>query len=393
MEENIKKKIILGVVGITVLLIVLITATYAWFSARSEDESQQITTAKVDLVVEVNPDATHITNIKPTTWDAEDMANNNDNKDIVQIPIKVTNNSTIDVKYYLRLLAEGLELNNDETLTGGNLSEIKYILYELDDVNKEIARGDFTEPEKEQIIIRKKAIKKDEIQNYKLYLYIEETEEIQNRLQGLNFNIIINGDIKTNYEIEELEYIESTGTQYIDTKYYPNGNSSYSFKYSDNRISGVMFGAYNTSWNDGSGLYIKGSGTNPFLHYYSNVSISAGYHSEGIIDINRGTFVLDGTEYLSLPYKNFSVDFPLYIFAGNWGGQELEQPTEYRLYYFKIYDNDVLVRDFVPSYNTVTMIDADGNECPKGTIGLYDRVEEKFYTNKGAESFLKGPEI
>ena len=28
-------------------------------------------------------------------------------------------------------------------------------------------------------------------------------------------------------DLEEVEYIESTGTQYIDTKYYANGKSSY----------------------------------------------------------------------------------------------------------------------------------------------------------------------
>ena len=43
-----------------------------------------------------------------------------------------------------------------------------------------------------------------------------------------------------------------------------------------------------------------------------------------------------------------------------------------KMYYCKIYDNDVLVRDFIPAVR-----DSDGK------AGLYDLVTNQFYTNVG----------
>ena len=40
MEENNKKKITLMIIGVMVLLVILITSTYAYFSAKSEAEKQ-----------------------------------------------------------------------------------------------------------------------------------------------------------------------------------------------------------------------------------------------------------------------------------------------------------------------------------------------------------------
>ena len=53
-----------------------------------------------------------------------------------------------------------------------------------------------------------------------------------------------------------------------------------------------------------------------------------------------------------------------------------------QLYTFKIYDNDVLVRDFMPCYRK------SDNE-----IGLFDSVNGKFYTNKGSGTFEMGLEV
>ena len=46
-----------------------------------------------------------------------------------------------------------------------------------------------------------------------------------------------------------------------------------------------------------------------------------------------------------------------------------------KMYYCKIYDNDILVRDFVPCINV------------EGEYGLYDFVNSQFYGNVGTGSF------
>ena len=62
------------------------------------------------------------------------------------------------------------------------------------------------------------------------------------------------------------------------------------------------------------------------------------------------------------------------------------QPTDSRstsakLYEFKIYSEDVLVRNFVPC---IRKSDEE--------IGLYDLVTNKFFENKGTVAFTAGPE-
>ena len=51
------------------------------------------------------------------------------------------------------------------------------------------------------------------------------------------------------------------------------------------------------------------------------------------------------------------------------------------IYSFKVYDNDVLIRDFIPV------------KTLENQIGLWDLVEDKFYGNAGTGAFVAGPEI
>lgn len=51
------------------------------------------------------------------------------------------------------------------------------------------------------------------------------------------------------------------------------------------------------------------------------------------------------------------------------------------MYSCKIYDNETLVRNFVPCKNA------------SGAVGLYDTVGAQFYANAGTGTFTAGPEI
>ena len=67
-NEKRKKTIAVAIIGVMVLLVILITSTYAYFSAKSETKPDPIKSAKVALTVEVTPQTTAVSNIKPTTW-------------------------------------------------------------------------------------------------------------------------------------------------------------------------------------------------------------------------------------------------------------------------------------------------------------------------------------
>lgn len=62
---------------------------------------------------------------------------------------------------------------------------------------------------------------------------------------------------------------------------------------------------------------------------------------------------------------------PLYLFAANFHGG-MYQGTEGRISWLRIHHGDVLVRDFVAARRNTD-----------GVCGLFDKVEQKFYTNAG----------
>ena len=53
-----------------------------------------------------------------------------------------------------------------------------------------------------------------------------------------------------------------------------------------------------------------------------------------------------------------------------------------KLKYFKAYINNKLKINLIPCYNV-----------QDGTIGMYDTVEGKFYTNQGTGDFIAGPDV
>lgn len=65
------------------------------------------------------------------------------------------------------------------------------------------------------------------------------------------------------------------------------------------------------------------------------------------------------------------------------------------MYYCKIKNDDVLIRNFIPCKATTTTTNANDIEVPENTKGLYDLVEGKFYTNQNTigDDFIAGPDV
>ena len=181
----------------------------------------------------------------------------------------------------------------------------------------------------------------------------------------------------------QLEYIESTGTQYINTGFTPNQDTRV--------VCDVVFpGTTGTS-----GKYVFGSRTtltqNSYTYFSYNSKYETTYNTQDnvcyqnlitgrfIVDKNKNITTTNGTEY-SHTYANFTCPGPLYLFALNNNGS-LFGGGSLSLYSCQIYDNDVLIRDFVPCIN------------PGGEVGLYDLVNGVFYGNAGTGAFTAGPDV
>lgn len=204
MERN-TNKVLLTVIGIAVLIVATVGATFAYFSATGGTVPQKITTG--ELKVTASSTLTDGTNIKPTTWSAT-ISENDSNKDIAKVKLDVvTDGTTIKTgKYTINLTTTGIGLKAEtDTVKGGSLDQVKWALYDVSDLTEPKAQGTFadeayTEENGNAVnraILSNVAIPGDVEENtdtYTLYIWIENTTDTngvvgsgaQDRLQGLD---------------------------------------------------------------------------------------------------------------------------------------------------------------------------------------------------------------
>ena len=192
-------------------------------------------------------------------------------------------------------------------------------------------------------------------------------------------------------EYQQVEYIESTGTQYIDTGVIPDSNTGFylDFKLLDSidnngkRLLGSSYRNYGqwggimiSSWNwsiGGQMNYMKRNVSyNPGLvtntrmelnfingHYQTSTGANIELQSDSLGDLYGSIYLL-----------NVNTD----MFSQN-GSSAI-------IYSAKILDGSNEIRNFVPCYRK-------SDNKP----GLYDLVNNEFYTNQGTGDFEKGNDI
>ena len=182
-----------------------------------------------------------------------------------------------------------------------------------------------------------------------------------------------------------LEYIESTGTQYIDTGIWIQKDTTAKLDMSAELLPTGWFGA-----NAFLQLYITST------HY---AILSGSNPSVKIIPGNRDTIILDydSNKVLNLYINgNFiqktswntltSTQSKFYVFAlGNYDGNVFtggSRSIKGKVYSIKLSVNNTLVRNFIPAQR-----DSDGE------IGMYDTVTNSFFTNSGTGEFIAGPVV
>lgn len=184
-------------------------------------------------------------------------------------------------------------------------------------------------------------------------------------------------------EYQRVEYIEATGTQYIDSGYKPTSEAlKYDLEYAiTSSTCNFSIMGNNDDTDKYFGIQFWGNrfyvGTSRALLYKSWTQ-NQKYHK--IVEANNGTLTVttdgvgESTSYVSSLYKNSSIG----LFACK-GDTKVVSYGHARIYYAKIYDNNILVRDFVPVVRS-----------RDGVAGLYDMVGHKFYANAGSGSFKTG---
>lgn len=182
----------------------------------------------------------------------------------------------------------------------------------------------------------------------------------------------------------ELEYIQGTGTQYINTGFSPDQNTRVTLDIEsdgtipESHVAGSRVAANNKCfslivsadgvWRDDYGAEQTNMGSAP---------LSGSIH----IDKN-GRVTTIGSASTTHKAATFSNGLPMFIFAVNTNGTIIGKISKFRLMSCEIYDNGELVREFHPARQ-------DGS----GSIGLYDTVSSTFFENAGTGTFIAGPDV
>lgn len=191
----------------------------------------------------------------------------------------------------------------------------------------------------------------------------------------------------------ELEYIESTGTQYIDTgvtitpTMAVEADARFTEIVKQARIFGNLCGTGYLNFS----VYINGAGSGNWASAMkddegdwvtANVVANKDRHVHKL-DCTSSTrkYSLDGVDKGNAhPAVTKSTNGSLYLFASH------DETTEYfasmRLYSCKIYDSGIVVHNYVPA-----------RRLSDSALGLYDLEAGSFLANAGTAEFLQGPEI
>lgn len=218
-------------------------------------------------------------------------------------------------------------------------------------------------------------------------------------------------------EYKEVEYIESNGTQYIDTEIYGTEKTriDISYEYTTNATSSIILGnriaskdrefLLGTSTNlvpDTLFLGYRNSGISNNSSNYENYNIPINKQIKYNVLINTGIYPspllkpspnlilreiynsvnVNGTNYIVHTTDESFTTFKTIDVFGGYTSQNDFILTSAKLYALKIYNERIVQRDFIPCYKVST------NE-----VGLYDIVSQRFFTNKGEGIFTKGNNV
>lgn len=191
-------------------------------------------------------------------------------------------------------------------------------------------------------------------------------------------------------EYTQVDYIKSSGNQYIDTGVNADSNLSIKMNLSsDYHIQQRHMGAIK---ND-NGVYtrhhitLNDSTTTNYIASFTGRTNSAQNLLSTIddnkhylnLDIYNKKVSVDEETPIDLTLQPFDTELNYWLFARNSNNSTNMSFAIMQIYDCKMYYSDVLVRDFIPCYRN------SDNE-----VGLYDLVNKVFYTNQGTGVFTYG---
>lgn len=186
--------------------------------------------------------------------------------------------------------------------------------------------------------------------------------------------------------IKEYEYLQCDTSSYIKSGVFPTTSTNFEMKYAANTVSteNVFFGCSTVvSYVNGNNFSMDILSNRSLLYTFKNKGhyaspYKATANTPFITKLYGSTFTVNDISMLTDRHTSHP-NLEIYLFARNVNNaiHSSYPPRVGKIYYCKFWENDTLIRDFVPvSYND--------------TLGLFDKVELKFYPNAGTGTFTAG---
>lgn len=189
-------------------------------------------------------------------------------------------------------------------------------------------------------------------------------------------------------QYQELEYIQSTGTQWIDTLVKCKDTLKFQTKFSTQIHTGGNYFGHSGGGEEDSFRFFSYATPNTkpegvwYLDYGSGDGEGYNRIFGGIATLNTvyefevgNRYIKDMVSGLNI-ISNTAVTFTnkIYNFCIANGGSQLF------IYYLKLYDGNTLIRDMIPAKRL-------SDNC----IGMIDKLDNTFYSSLG-DMFIAGPE-
>lgn len=195
-------------------------------------------------------------------------------------------------------------------------------------------------------------------------------------------------------QFRRIEYLESTGTQYIDTPYPAVYGYKYIVKAAHKNIDPQIRFVGSVATENCVFLGVQNKELFFRVLSQSDIKTIAQAHTDTVyvyeLKLTAGNNILniseEGTQniYTGVIHSSGNLNKnTFYLFGTNYDGTALLSNTSgTKIYEYKVVSSngDVLL-------NLVPVLDYNGIPC------MYDKVEQKFYYNAGTGDFIAGPTI
>lgn len=183
---------------------------------------------------------------------------------------------------------------------------------------------------------------------------------------------------------QRIEYLGSTGTQYIDTGIKASGNLAIKINlvdyFTSEHFGQWAFGGRNGYKDKCFGYYILNNGYGDTCFSYGNTEVFDLWYSRfpasSILEIGGGVLKI-GDHTKSYSIQTFTSDYNLILFGLQYGGTALPMSAKIGNTYIT---NGTITRDFIP--------------VRIGQVGyMYDTVSGELFGNAGTGDFVLGPDV